>query len=555
MVEKGYITLLNEKGETIEMTKNYQIPPDAFDYIIYAEGNVVKAKNGKSGRVEFKGNRYIDAKNYVLNALGGSGTVAILTRGGIFFEVYKDGELIYGTFNNRVTIATPVEDSPWKDKINVVWRIAFTTVTPGNYYCAFGDILFDGTKLHIVYRKGSSHAGDKGVIVHRYSEDLGITWSDEEVIAEDDYYDLRDPAISIDSTGRIWVSLFSEDPSTITHYKIGYVYSDDEGKTWSDVHWIDTGYEISAESGRIVEWGDGRLMYPFYARNSTSEKWSSFLAVSDDRGETWEIYKVVDGESVGYDATEPNIFDAGDEVYRVLFRDDTNKKIRLTTSTDLSSWSTPEGKIDAYSTPRVTVTSSGLLLTVVRDSSTNVSVLAVSTDKGETWGTIKGDEHLTLKTCEYGGIAEVGKELYAILVFNEESSSWARGLLTWGARWGAITPHFDVFARGVAVNGGDIIVRSGFIANVNTYHYPVAELQLSGGGGIVRVRDYYGNIRHELVGKDGGRAYLGAPNSAPNTANLQNSQITFHVDEATGELVITAKLSDGTVKTARITLA
>jgi len=54
MVEKGYIMLLNEKGETIEMTKNYQIPPDAFDYIIYAEGNVVKAKNGKSGRVEFE---------------------------------------------------------------------------------------------------------------------------------------------------------------------------------------------------------------------------------------------------------------------------------------------------------------------------------------------------------------------------------------------------------------------------------------------------------------------------------------------------------------------
>jgi len=54
MNKKGYIMLLNEKGETIEMTKNYQIPPDAYDYIIYKEGDHVLAKNGKSGKIEFR---------------------------------------------------------------------------------------------------------------------------------------------------------------------------------------------------------------------------------------------------------------------------------------------------------------------------------------------------------------------------------------------------------------------------------------------------------------------------------------------------------------------
>jgi len=66
MDEKGYIMLLNEKGETIEMTKNYQIPPDAFDYIIFKDGDVVKAKNGRTGRIEFKENELGKALNYLV---------------------------------------------------------------------------------------------------------------------------------------------------------------------------------------------------------------------------------------------------------------------------------------------------------------------------------------------------------------------------------------------------------------------------------------------------------------------------------------------------------
>jgi len=69
MDEKGYVMLLNEKGETIEMTKNYQIPPDAYDYIIFKDGDVVKAKNGKSGRVEFQDRDASVVWNKVLSLL------------------------------------------------------------------------------------------------------------------------------------------------------------------------------------------------------------------------------------------------------------------------------------------------------------------------------------------------------------------------------------------------------------------------------------------------------------------------------------------------------
>jgi len=54
MDEKGYIILYNERGETIGMTKNWQIPPDVADYIVFNKGDTVYAKNGRSGKVEFE---------------------------------------------------------------------------------------------------------------------------------------------------------------------------------------------------------------------------------------------------------------------------------------------------------------------------------------------------------------------------------------------------------------------------------------------------------------------------------------------------------------------
>ena len=53
-MEKEYIRLLNEKGETVRITKEWQIPPDGFDYIIFKDGDYVLAKNGRTGKIEFK---------------------------------------------------------------------------------------------------------------------------------------------------------------------------------------------------------------------------------------------------------------------------------------------------------------------------------------------------------------------------------------------------------------------------------------------------------------------------------------------------------------------
>ncbi|MHC1624025.1 MAG: sialidase family protein [Candidatus Methanospirareceae archaeon] len=555
MNEKGYIMLLNEKGETIEMTKNYQIPPDAFDYIIYAEGNVVKAKNGRTGRIELQESTFIKAKQRVLELCGGSGIIVTKTDGGLFFEVYKDNELIYGTFNNEATIAAPYRNDGFADVLNVSYRCGLYFVTDKASYNAFGDILFDGTRLHVVYRRGTQHAYDKGVIVYRYSDDLGRTWSEEKVIITHDTYDVRDPTISIDSKGRIYVTFCIQDYNTITNLGIGYIYSDDQGKTWSEQQYVDVPPTYKAESGRIVELSDGRLVYPYFGKEEGETYWNSYIAVSDDYGKTWTSIKVVDGNALGYDAPEPGFYDCGDGVCRVIFRDDTNKRMMLTESTDLTTWSTPTEVIDAYSAPRICVAKDGALITVLRDKTTYKPNIYVSGDKGSSWRKIEFSPLTVLGGCMYGGVTEVGRGLFAILIFDEKSENVSYGRLFWGARFSAVTPHGDVLARTLMANGGDIVVRNGGMFVVDMDFAQRAMLTISGNCGYLKLYANNGSLRHYITAEYGGRAYIGAPNSAPDTAKLQNSQITFHIDEATGELVITAKLSDGTVKTARVTLA
>jgi len=103
MDEKGYIMLLNEKGETIEMTKNYQIPPDAFDYIICREGDVIKAKNGRTGRIEFKGTDVASVIRQTINALSATGGTIYLKNIQLPLNVtYNDNVLIIEDYCGRL---------------------------------------------------------------------------------------------------------------------------------------------------------------------------------------------------------------------------------------------------------------------------------------------------------------------------------------------------------------------------------------------------------------------------------------------------------------------
>jgi len=75
--EKGYIRLVNARGETIGMTKEWQIPPDATDYVIFRYGDKIKAKNGRTGEVEFKDSDFYTVFQNVINTAQAGSTVFI----------------------------------------------------------------------------------------------------------------------------------------------------------------------------------------------------------------------------------------------------------------------------------------------------------------------------------------------------------------------------------------------------------------------------------------------------------------------------------------------
>ena len=51
--EKPYVPLYDKWGNSIGSTRDWQVVPDAFDYVIFKDSNVVKAKNCGEGKVEF----------------------------------------------------------------------------------------------------------------------------------------------------------------------------------------------------------------------------------------------------------------------------------------------------------------------------------------------------------------------------------------------------------------------------------------------------------------------------------------------------------------------
>ena len=53
-LKNEYVNLYDVHGRSLGATNEWQRVPDAFDYIIFKDGDVVKAKNGRTGKIEFR---------------------------------------------------------------------------------------------------------------------------------------------------------------------------------------------------------------------------------------------------------------------------------------------------------------------------------------------------------------------------------------------------------------------------------------------------------------------------------------------------------------------
>src|SRR6267142_1946895 len=99
-------------------------------------------------------------------------------------------------------------------------------------YNAFGITVVSKNIISLVFRSGTSHASDRGVVQIISSKDKGVTWSKPKTIYSDQYDD-RNIAGGTTTTGRIIVFFAQYKFTTGVFVGFGYIYSDDAGATWS----------------------------------------------------------------------------------------------------------------------------------------------------------------------------------------------------------------------------------------------------------------------------------------------------------------------------------
>ena len=191
----------------------------------------------------------------------------------------------------RVVNAGPVSFSGLTPRLNADYLpsdIVSPTISNGKYN-GFGIMVqFPDGQLAIVYRQGNTHVGvgDYGVIVMRTSSDQGRTWSGAVTIASNSGLDLRNVGGGIAPDGRLVVFYPRYNPDTATWIDMGYIYSEDEGVTWSPYTTVshNTRTEFSSYAP-MVAIGSGKLMQGWYG--STGSSYAVYTISSSDNGKTW----------------------------------------------------------------------------------------------------------------------------------------------------------------------------------------------------------------------------------------------------------------------------
>jgi photosystem II stability/assembly factor-like uncharacterized protein len=245
--------------------------------------------------------------------------------------------------------------------------------------------------LVIVYRAGAGHAGPLGDLVSIRSEDGGRTWSAPVTVANDPAADDRNPALGTAADGTLvaafWWRKSSPGNGTATPpppppvAKIGFVYSTDEGRSWSRPVWAPEGEVWRGYSpyGRILTLANGQMVLPVYYRTST------WLLRSDDHGRTWGDLTLV-AEDIN--ETAYCVLPSGEWVLVGRESNGTGSYSLVRRSADGGrSWSAPERFLSERRLPSdLAVLSDGSLLAVHGYRTIPRGVRAArSRDGGRTW--------------------------------------------------------------------------------------------------------------------------------------------------------------------------
>jgi|CZKX01.1.fsa_nt_gi hypothetical protein len=207
--------------------------------------------------------------------IGTTSPATALDVGGGQFNVRNAGPLYTQGLTARLnTTYLPTESAPSALNYNEYDAFGITSVFP------------DGNFI-IAYRGGPNHAGvgSNGVIKIQTSTDQGMTWSAPTTILSDPGLDLRGIGGGVTPNGRL--VLFYTVYNGSTFLSIYYIYSEDEGVTWSVPVAISTGSNtVFVTYGGLISIGGGQVLTTWYG-NDSSGNYTTYVIKSSDNGKTW----------------------------------------------------------------------------------------------------------------------------------------------------------------------------------------------------------------------------------------------------------------------------
>jgi len=239
-------------------------------------------------------------------------------------------------------------------------------------------------------REGTSHMGigDYGVLKLYRSTNNGVTFTYNSTLLSVSNKDVRNPSSGITPTGRIFVFAWVYDcdnPANATSPSSGpleYLYSDNNGVTWSGVQILTTGIvdgfngtNISNSYGKLIILGNNRIGMSYFAFNDSSiNQYQVRFLYSDNDGLIWSCVNITDVFTYPPRLlSETDIVYIGNNQIVAITRVDTSAYVWMYTSIDNGLTWNDRGQMP----PMFSGICRGPSLSIVKDNGGGIWVLAL----------------------------------------------------------------------------------------------------------------------------------------------------------------------------------
>jgi predicted neuraminidase len=195
--------------------------------------------------------------------------------------------LVFGLLLAMVGQAAPTRaetDEPYACRQEVY---AYDERFPGVHAASIGQ-LPSGDLLYTFF--GGSGEGDDDVAVWHSRMAVGTDdWTHPEVLFDDPGKPEGNSVIWHNGEGRTFVFFVTMQGDGWTEANMRFVYSDDDGHTWSEPRWLreELGWMLGNRAQRL---SNGDVILPVYSETPSQADWQVGFAISSDDFQTWDFY-------------------------------------------------------------------------------------------------------------------------------------------------------------------------------------------------------------------------------------------------------------------------